>query len=189
MLKQLQEGDHCLPNQLCKEAGLDRRKMLLPDRNRSSDRKVAITNKQLGSIGSTKAQLVSKAFTRSNWKRLLELAEENTAREFNIILFTISGLFWAQRTPAMWGLDRLAGPFWDIFPTSALVVHLLRARASHPRCRHAIVLTLECDAIALVLVRQVLAHGAGGIVRGENHECAGECGCDRRGSYTSRPRT
>jgi len=86
LLKRLQERDHELFKQVCGETHLDRRKAYYLVQIARRVEGLPIPRERLARIGWTKMQLVADQLMRQNWREMLELAEQHTARGLKAVL-------------------------------------------------------------------------------------------------------
>ena len=84
LLLKLQVEGKDLFKQLIKESGLERRKAYYLAAIARQFDLVPIKDAQLGAIGWTRAQIISRYVTPRNWRELLELAQKHSAHDLKI---------------------------------------------------------------------------------------------------------
>lgn len=86
LLKQLQERDSELFEQVHKETRLGRRKAYYLTAIARAIEGLPIPRERIAAVGWTKMQLIAEKLTIENWEEFLQLAEEHTARGLKAVL-------------------------------------------------------------------------------------------------------
>lgn len=84
LLRKLQVEDKELFHQLIEETGISRRKAYYFAAIARQFEGIAISDAELGGIGWTRAEILGPHVTRSNWRAMLKLAQEHSARNLRI---------------------------------------------------------------------------------------------------------
>jgi hypothetical protein len=86
LLWRLKERDQELFTEVCEKTRLDRRKAYYLVQIARTIDGLPIQREQLAGIGWTKMQVIADQLTRHNWREMLELAEQHTARGLKAVL-------------------------------------------------------------------------------------------------------
>ena len=86
LLRKLQVEDKAMFKQLIEETGIDRRKAYYFSAIARQFEGIPVSDAQLGAIGWTKVEILGPHVTRSNWRKLLALAQKHSARDLRIVM-------------------------------------------------------------------------------------------------------